>query len=86
MTTGRRGWLNDDPRWSVLENETGEPMGDDGMAGDDGDDCLDPVLLAVARELRGPVTLDAALDSRIMAAVGAEATPGAPAAAPVRGA
>ncbi len=76
MTTERRGWLNGDPRWSVLENESDGARDGEAMADDGSGDCLDPLLLAAARELRRPVTLDATLDARIMAAVEAEGAPG----------
>jgi hypothetical protein len=69
-------------RWSVFEPQGHDDEMRDDDAGDDAPDdgreaaaVLDPLLVAVAGELRRPVTLDAALDERIMALVAAEPRP-----------
>ncbi|MHB1225659.1 MAG: hypothetical protein ACYC2G_16650, partial [Gemmatimonadaceae bacterium] len=76
-------------RWSVFEPHGHDDEMRDDAADDAGDDsgneasrdgreetgALDPLLVAVAGELRRPVTLDAALDERIMALVAAERRP-----------
>lgn len=72
-------------RWSVFEPQGHEDVHGD-VRDDDGEaeveaaeveamEALDPLLVAVAGELRRPVRLDAALDERIMAVVAAEPRP-----------
>ena len=82
MTTGNPGGRPRWPesRWSVFEDEhDARPRGrgdqDEPAAGGEAAEPLDPLLTAVARELRRPVALDPALDDRIMAAVAREELP-----------
>lgn len=71
-------------RWSVFEpqghdddmrDDTGDAVGGDGGEATEAGLALDPLLVAVAGELRRPVRLDAALDERVMALVAAESRP-----------
>lgn len=80
---GHRPSRSTKTRWSVFEPHGHEELhGDEPGAGSPtgsrataDDDALDPLLVAVAGELRRPVTLDAALDARIMALVAGEPRP-----------
>lgn len=76
-----RDFRTTNTRWSVFEllgqDESGGgpdragPDDGSGLAGDE----LDPLLVAVAGELRKPVAIDAALDERVMAMVAREPRP-----------
>lgn len=65
-----------DPRWSLFESKLNDGgTHADGAGGQGGDGSADPLLAAVAAELRQPVLLDEGLDERVMALVAAEVGP-----------